>query len=84
MLISELEVDFSSGFTVITGETGAGKSIILGALSLILGGRVDSTAIGNSTKKTVVEGEFDITNYLNKEQLEEAKQKLPNSMFDVT
>lgn len=62
-LIDNLEIDFSSGFTVITGETGAGKSIILGALSLILGQRVDTKVVTDKTAKTVVEGTFDISNY---------------------
>lgn len=62
-LIDNLEIDFSSGFTVITGETGAGKSIILGALSLILGQRVDTKVVTDKMSKTVVEGTFDISNY---------------------
>ena len=62
-LIDFLEIDFSSGLTVMTGETGAGKSIILGALSLILGERADSKAIKNEARKTVVEGIFDIAAY---------------------
>ena len=63
VLIDRLEVDFKSGFTVITGETGAGKSIILGALSLILGERANLASKGNPDKKIVAEGEFDIQNY---------------------
>lgn len=63
VLIDQLEVDFKSGFTVITGETGAGKSIILGALSLILGGRANLSSKGNPDKKIIAEGEFDIQNY---------------------
>ena len=62
-LISELKIDFESGFSVITGETGAGKSIILGALSLILGQRADSKAIKIDADKCVIEAEFDISNY---------------------
>jgi DNA repair protein RecN (Recombination protein N) len=62
-LISELNIDFESGFSVITGETGAGKSIILGALSLILGQRADSKSIKIETEKCVIEAEFDISNY---------------------
>lgn len=62
-LIESLEIDFASGFSVITGETGAGKSIILGALSLILGQRVDSKVVTDSAAKTVVEGVFDISQY---------------------
>lgn len=59
-LIDRLEVDFANGLTIITGETGAGKSIILGALSLILGGRADSAAIRNRDAKTIVEATFNI------------------------
>lgn len=62
-LIDSLDIDFTQGFSVITGETGAGKSIILGALSLILGQRVDTKVVTDSTKKTLVEGTFDIANY---------------------
>lgn len=62
-LISDLNIDFESGFSVITGETGAGKSIILGALSLILGQRADSKAIKIDADKCVIEAEFDISAY---------------------
>lgn len=62
-LINELEIDFSEGLTVITGETGAGKSILLGALSLILGQRADLQALRDKSKKCVVEAVFNIKNY---------------------
>jgi DNA repair protein RecN (Recombination protein N) len=62
-LITELNIDFEAGFSVITGETGAGKSIILGALSLILGQRADSKSIKIDADKCVIEAEFDISNY---------------------
>lgn len=62
-LISELNIDFEAGFSVLTGETGAGKSIILGALSLILGQRADSKSIKIDAEKCVIEAEFDISNY---------------------
>ena len=62
-LISKLDIDFESGFSVITGETGAGKSIILGALSLILGQRADSKSIKIDADKCVIEAEFDISTY---------------------
>ncbi len=62
-LITELNIDFQSGFSVITGETGAGKSIILGALSLILGQRADSKSIKIDADKCVIEAEFDISAY---------------------
>ena len=57
-IIEKLELDFNKGFTVITGETGAGKSILLGALSLILGNRVDTGVLNDKEKKCVVEGVF--------------------------
>ena len=59
-LIRELEINFDKGFTVLTGETGAGKSIILGALSLILGNRADSSTLLDKSEKCIVEGLFDI------------------------
>ena len=62
-LISELYIDFRSGLSVITGETGAGKSIILGALSLILGQRADSKSIKLDADKCIIEAEFDISAY---------------------
>ena len=62
-LIESLDIDFSQGFSVITGETGAGKSIILGALSLILGQRVDTKVVADTSAKTLVEGSFDIAQY---------------------
>ena len=62
-LIDQLEVSFKNGFSIITGETGAGKSILLGGLGLILGKRADLSVINDSTKKCVVEAEFDISNY---------------------
>jgi len=62
-LIDSLEIDFEQGFSVITGETGAGKSIILGALSLILGQRADIKSIKNGESKCVIEGTFDVSAY---------------------
>lgn len=59
-LIDSLEIDWKSGLQVITGETGAGKSIILGALRLILGERADLKSINNSQNKSVVEAEFQL------------------------
>ena len=59
-IIDQLEINFSTKLNVITGETGAGKSIIVGALSLILGARADSTALVNKEKKCFVEGTFDV------------------------
>ena len=62
-LISETEIEFGGGLTVITGETGAGKSILMGALSLVLGSRADISVIKQGEKKTVVEAEFDVSAY---------------------
>jgi DNA repair protein RecN (Recombination protein N) len=62
-LISKLEIEFRKGLTIITGETGAGKSILLGALSLILGKRADTAVLFDKEKKCIVEGTFDITHY---------------------
>lgn len=62
-LIDSLEIDFNRGFSVITGETGAGKSIILGALGLILGQRADAKSIKQDESKCIIEGIFDISAY---------------------
>lgn len=62
-LIDHLHVDFNNGFTIITGETGAGKSILLGGLSLILGKRADLSSLRDKGSKCVIEAVFDVTNY---------------------
>lgn len=62
-LIEKLDIDFYSGFSVITGETGAGKSIILGAIGLLLGQRADVKAIRAGASKCVIEAHFDISAY---------------------
>lgn len=62
-LIDKLDIDFTPGFSVITGETGAGKSIILGAIGLLLGQRADVKAIKNGTFKCIVEARFCIASY---------------------
>ena len=62
-LIDRLEIDFQSGLTIVTGETGAGKSILLGALSLIMGERADTKAVRDTTQKTIVEATLSITDY---------------------
>lgn len=62
-LIDKLDIDFTSGFSVITGETGAGKSIILGAIGLLLGQRADVKAIKNASSKCIVEARFRIASY---------------------
>jgi DNA repair protein RecN (Recombination protein N) len=59
-LIEKIDMDFFSGFSVITGETGAGKSILLGALGLILGNRADNSVIRDPERKCIVEGVFDL------------------------
>ena len=62
-LIEHLDVSFNTGMTTITGETGAGKSILLGALSLVLGKRADRSALKDSDKKCIIEAHFDIASY---------------------
>ena len=63
VLIDSLDIKFDKGFSVITGETGAGKSIILGALSLVLGQRADGKSIKNGSEKCVIEAVFDVSRY---------------------
>lgn len=81
-LISELHIDFNEGFSVLTGETGAGKSIILGALSLILGQRADTKAIKTDSDKCIIEAEFNIeaypslTSFFNENDLDQTSSKL--------
>ena len=62
-LITTLTIDFEAGMSVLTGETGAGKSIIIGALSLIQGQRADTRMVKEGTEKSIVEAEFDVKNY---------------------
>ncbi len=62
-LIDTLDIEFRSGFSVITGETGAGKSIILGAIGLLLGHRADAKAIRTGCDKCIIEAHFNISNY---------------------
>jgi len=62
-LINQLDIDFSSGLSIITGETGAGKSILLGALGLVLGNRADLSSLKDSSKKCVVEVKLKLENY---------------------
>lgn len=59
-LIKDLHIDFNEGLSIITGETGAGKSILLGALSLLIGQRADTSVLFDTTRKCIVEGSFDI------------------------
>ena len=69
-LIEKLSIDFSKGFSIITGETGAGKSIILGALGLVLGKRADLTSLKNKEEKCIIEAHFEISKYNLKEFFE--------------
>ncbi len=62
-LIEQLDISFGTHFSAITGETGAGKSIILGALNLLLGQRADTSVLKNEAKKSVVEGHFSVSDY---------------------
>lgn len=62
-LIKDLSIDFEEGFSVITGETGAGKSILLGALALLSGQRADTSVLFDKTKKSIIEAVFHIKNY---------------------
>jgi DNA repair protein RecN (Recombination protein N) len=62
-LIDELNIDFTSGLSIITGETGSGKSILLGAMALILGQRADTSVLQDKSRKCIVEGEFGISGY---------------------
>jgi DNA repair protein RecN (Recombination protein N) len=77
-IIDELEIDFSGKLNIITGETGAGKSIILGALGLILGERADSSVLVAKEKKSVIEGVFDANDKV------EIKKFLEANDFDLT
>ena len=70
-LIESLDIDFHSGFSVITGETGAGKSIILGAIGLLVGQRADIKAIRTGATKCIVEAKFNISSYHLEEFFEE-------------
>lgn len=70
-IIEELEINFPEGLTIITGETGAGKSILLGALGLIMGERADSKSLYNDEEKCVIEGIFDVSAYDLKDFFEE-------------
>ena len=80
VIIDELEIRFSPRLNVITGETGAGKSIIIGALGLILGERADATALVNREQKSVIEGQFDamdkkaVQQFLREHELDETAE----------
>lgn len=67
-LIDVIDIDFHAGLNIITGETGGGKSIMLGALSLLLGGRADSKTVRNSDRKSVIEAVFSVADNLSLRQ----------------
>jgi DNA repair protein RecN (Recombination protein N) len=88
-IIESLEIDLSDNFTVITGETGAGKSILLGALSLILGNRADTSVLNSKDKKCIVEGEFFINgneyqSFFNKHDLDFDNQTIIRREISVS
>ena len=62
-IIDEVSIDFSDGLTIITGETGAGKSILLGALELILGRRADLKSLKDTSSKCIIEATFNVGKY---------------------
>ena len=62
-LIEDIQVPLTKGLTIITGETGAGKSILLGALGLLLGKRADLGSVKDATQKCIIEGEFSLKGY---------------------
>src|ERR1700733_7092962 len=78
VIVDRLELEFASGFTALTGETGAGKSILIGALSLILGERADTQVLLDNTRKCIVEGVFAI------ERNEKVISYLKNSELDAS
>ena len=67
-LIDAIDIEFHEGLNILTGETGAGKSIILGALSLLLGGRADTKAVRNHNVKSVIEAGFTVDGYTSLEK----------------
>ena len=79
-LIDSLEIEFSEGLNIITGETGAGKSLLLGALSVILGGKADASVLRDKTRPCVIEAEFGIAGF----GLEEAFRNLDLDYADDT
>ena len=82
VLIDSLDIKFDKGFSVITGETGAGKSIILGALSLVLGQRADGKSIKNGSEKCVIEAVFDVSRYKLEEFFLTNKSKRPHPTWN--
>ena len=80
VIVSELDLDLAGGFTVLTGETGAGKSILIDALQLVTGGRADVGLIREGTKRTDVSAEFDATSAL-ADRLEAAGFEIGDSLL---
>lgn len=80
-IIEELELEFSDGLTIITGETGAGKSILLGALGLLMGQRMDTKSLYDVSQKCIIEGAFDISKYDLKELFEKHDIDYDNELF---
>lgn len=79
-LINQLSIDFTNGLSIITGETGAGKSILLGALGLVMGNRADLSSLKNTDKKCVIEAQFAVKNY----ELQEVFETLDIDYEDET
>lgn len=82
-LIEKLDISFETGFSVITGETGAGKSIILGAIGLLLGQRADVKAIRRGASKCIIEARFDIAAYGMRPFLKKTNWNMMKSVFCV-
>ena len=80
-LIEHLEIEWNPSLNIITGETGAGKSILMGALALLLGAKNDSTTIKDNTHACVVEGEFNITGLGLEEAFKELDIEYDNETF---
>ncbi|CAM1349163.1 DNA repair protein RecN [Tenacibaculum crassostreae] len=79
-LINQLSIDFTNGLSIITGETGAGKSILLGALGLVMGNRADLSSLKDTDKKCVIEAQFAVKNY----KLQEVFESLDIDYEDET
>ena len=88
-LIEKMAIQFPDGFSTITGETGAGKSILLGALALVLGKRADLSSLKNQNEKCVIEAIFSIKNYQLQEffqsnDLDFTNSGIPNFVLSAT
>jgi len=80
-IIDDITIEFGPGLNILTGETGAGKSIIVGALSLLLGERISSGMLRKGTKRGLVEGEFDLSEYKNISEFELRTEKNTSSII---